>query len=335
MKLSIVGVEHVLRDERYMDDKGWSFKKAFQKLGGEVEVFVYRKKGRLAFIEKSKQLKGFWRSHVNRALLEHVRRSRPDLLLLLKAETITADTLWQIRKTTDTMLVNVFPDNPFFMGRFEAIEPCHFFFVKDSYVVDTLRKAGLKNVLYLPQCTDPDVHRPMKLDENERAECASDVCLLGSMYPYRAKLMEHLTDFDLAIWGRGWQKSTDQRILGAYRGRDIRGTMKAKAIGASAISLNPHHPLNDINGVNRRTFDIAACGGFQLADHKPDMATVYDVDREIVCYRTLEDLKALIAHYLAHPDERRAIAEAAYLRTLRDHTYEVRAQQILDITGTG
>ena len=178
--------------------------------------------------------------------------------------------------------MNVFPDNPLYMGRFEAIEPCHHFFVKDTYVRDTLRKAGLKNVQYLPQCTDPDVHRPVELAEDEKAEYSADVSLIGSMYPYRLKFIEELLEFSPALWGRGWSKTGRQEIGRRYRGRDIRGNQKVKAICGTKISLNPHHPLNDIYGVNRRTYDIAACRGSQLADYKYDIDGIFKVDDEIV-----------------------------------------------------
>ncbi|HSB52262.1 MAG TPA: glycosyltransferase [Dissulfurispiraceae bacterium] len=333
MRITIAGIEYQRNEERYMDDKGWSFKKAFEKAGISVDVYVYRKKGNLSFIERKKYVKELWHSFMNRNLVSHVQRTRPDVLLVLKGETITPETLWHIRKKTDTLLVNVFPDNPLFIGKFEAIEPYHYFFVKDSYVVGTIRKTGLRNTLYLPQCTDLDVHKPMDMSSKERAHYAADVALLGSRYAYRETLVEQLAGFGLSLWGKGWERSSNKEILRHYRGKDIRGTSKAKAFCAAAISLNPHHPLNDIHGVNRRTFDIAACRGFQLADYKHDMDTVFKVNEEIVCFNTMDELKNFISYYLGHPEEREQIAAAAHRRVIRDHTYDVRAGQILDIIG--
>jgi spore maturation protein CgeB len=331
MKVLIIGVEQVKKEERFMDEKGWSFQNAFERLGVISENFFYKKKGRFAFIEKNKGIKDIWRSIMNRSLVSHVKRTAPDLLFISKGETITPETLWEIRKKTDTVIVTVFPDNPIYMGKFEAIEPCHHFFVKDTYVRDTLWKAGLKNVRYLPQCTDPAVHRPVGLTEDEKAEYGTDVSLIGSMYPYRLKFVEELLDFNPVLWGKGWSRSGSQKILQLYRGRDIRGNQKTKAICGTKISLNPHHPLNDICGVNRRTYDLAACRGFQLADYKPDMKDLLKINEEIVCFRTIDELKKLIRYYLSHPDERAQLAEAAYQRVLKDHTYYNRAREILDI----
>lgn len=43
----------------------------------------------------------------------------------------------------------------------------------------------------------------------------------------------------------------------------------------------------------------------------------------------IDECVARIRHYLAHPDEARAITEAAHRRVMRDHTYKRRAQYLL------
>jgi spore maturation protein CgeB len=331
MNILIVSPEQVRQDERYMDDKGWAFDSAFQRLGLRTRTFFYRKMGRLVLLERNKYLRYLWLSYMNSSLLDQVRRIKPDMLFLSRAETVRPETLWKIRKDTQTLIVNVFTDNPLSIGKFEAIEPCHYFFVKDTYVRDTLRKAGLRNVLYLPQCTNEDVYRPYELTETERGMLCADVSLVGSRYSYRVRLLKELEEFNIALWGRGWSKVSDKRLLQSLRGGDIRGPKKARVFSGSAISLNPHHPLNDIRGTNSRTFDIAACKGFQLSDDKEDLRDLLKAGEEIICFRTTEELRKLIGYYLSHPDERKQLAEAAYQRVLKDHTYYNRACEILDI----
>ncbi|MGB9715905.1 MAG: glycosyltransferase family protein, partial [Thermodesulfovibrionales bacterium] len=58
---------------------------------------------------------------------------------------------------------------------------------------------------------------------------------------------------------------------------------------------------------------------------------VFKPNQEIICYRTIDELKKLIEYYLKHPEERVQIAEAAYHRVLMEHTYDHRAKEILDI----
>jgi len=331
MNILIVSPEQVKQDECYMDDKGWAFDCAFQRLGFYPQTFFYRKMGKFAFIERKKYFKYPWLSYMNNRLLELVQRTKPDILFLSRGETIRPETLWKIRKKTQTLIVNVFTDNPLYIGKFETIEPCHYFFVKDTYVRDTLRKAGLNNVWYLPQCTNADVFKPYVLDEKEKELFGAEVSLVGSQYAYRLNMVKELAGYNLSLWGRGWSKVSDKRLLQAVRGGDIRGSKKARVFSGSAISLNPHHPLNDIRGTNSRTFDIAACRGFQLSDDKEDLRDLLKVNEEIVCFKTVDELKKLIDYYLSHPDERLQLAEAGHRRVLRDHTYDNRAREILDI----
>jgi spore maturation protein CgeB len=331
MNVLVVTGEYVKKGEAYMDNKGWAFQNAFQQQGHRTDTFFYRKMGGLVFLEKKKYLRFAWLSYMNSRLLERVKLTRPDILFLSRGETVAAETLWKIRKDTQTLIVNVFTDNPLYIGKLETIEPCHYFFVKDTYVRDTLRKAGFRNVWYLPQCTNVEVYKPYQLNNEELGIFGADVSLVGSRYAYRVRLLRELEEFNIALWGRGWSKVSDKRLLQSVRGGDIRGPRKAKVFSGSAISLNPHHPLNDIRGTNSRTFDIAACNGFQLSDDKEDLRDLLKVNEEIICYKTVDELNKLIGYYLSHPDERKQLAEAAYQRVLKNHTYYNRACEILDI----
>ncbi len=53
--------------------------------------------------------------------------------------------------------------------------------------------------------------------------------------------------------------------------------------------------------------------------------------REIVAYHSVKECIELIGHYLTHEDERAAIARAGQERTLREHTYAHRMQELTEI----
>ena len=44
---------------------------------------------------------------MNKRLLRYVRTARPDVLMIIKGGPIEANTLWQIRKQTNTIILNV------------------------------------------------------------------------------------------------------------------------------------------------------------------------------------------------------------------------------------
>jgi spore maturation protein CgeB len=89
--------------------------------------------------------------------------------------------------------------------------------------------------------------------------------------------------------------------------------------------------MNDIVGVNTRTFELAAAGSCQVADFKEDLATLFKPGEEILVYRDLGELRRLLDHYLARPEEARAIGDNARRRALAEHTLRHRVEEMLAV----
>jgi spore maturation protein CgeB len=89
--------------------------------------------------------------------------------------------------------------------------------------------------------------------------------------------------------------------------------------------------MNDIVGVNTRAFELAAAASCQVADFKEDLATLFKPDEEVLVYRDLGELTQLLDHYLARPDEARAVGENARRRALAEHTLRHRVDEMLTV----
>lgn len=83
-------------------------------------------------------------------------------------------------------------------------------------------------------------------------------------------------------------------------------------------------------GLPERCYGVPARGGFMLSDVRRHASDDFDLRTEWANYVDLEDCVARIQYYLAHFNETRAIAEAAHARVMRDHTYERRAEKLLE-----
>lgn len=115
---------------------------------------------------------------------------------------------------------------------------------------------------------------------------------------------------------------------------------------ASQIVINLHRSPDDESynlnsrkipalSVNPRTFEIAACGAFQLSDERADLSSLYAPGEEMITYSSPEDFLAKVEYYLRNPEQRSEIALRAMQRTLRDHTYEARLQKMFEIVFPG
>lgn len=66
-----------------------------------------------------------------------------------------------------------------------------------------------------------------------------------------------------------------------------------------------------------------------LTSFNPDLSLHFDVGREIVCYRSRDEMLELIRYYLSHPYEAKQIAQAGRKRCLREHRWLHRYLKIL------
>lgn len=82
-------------------------------------------------------------------------------------------------------------------------------------------------------------------------------------------------------------------------------------------------------GLSERCYGIPACGGFLLMEDRVHVKDDFIVGKEVVTYSDMEDCKEKILFYLRHNHERRKIAENAYQRIMREHTYSHRAARLI------
>jgi spore maturation protein CgeB len=195
--------------------------------------------------------------------------------------------------------------------------------------------AGLAStpVRYLPACADPDHYRPEEWGEGEPPALS----FVGAGYHNRERLFLELLDLPLRIWGSDWRASGPVGRLLQNGGRRTTAAENRRIYANSLINLNLHsstyhagiNPDGDF--VNPRTFEILACGGFQLTDRRSLLPELLEDGRELVCFDSVRQLRELVAHHLAHPAEGRAIAAAGRRAVLELHTYRHRMAELLEL----
>lgn len=211
-----------------------------------------------------------------------------------------------------------------------------FFHIQPGEFEERLAEAGCPRQAYLQTACDPGVHKPQTLSSEEQDELGCDISFAGAGYYNRIQMFKGLTDYNFKIWGVEWIARELAPLL-CRAGQRFTPELFAKIVAASKINLNLHSSTTcegvdpKCDAVNPRVFEIAACGGFQLCDPCVGLGHLFDFDTELPVYRDLRELRAKIDHFLAHPDERKAFAERARERVLRDHTYEDRAQRMIDV----
>lgn len=197
----------------------------------------------------------------------------------------------------------------------------------DEGYVKKWKRIGAKKTVVLPiSSVDPKLHRVVKLTIKEQKEYACDVCFVGTLTVDRQKKLANLLDFDVKVWGDIPPGVKLNKALMPYYYGTAFGDRMVKIFNAAKVVLN-FQPGDMIHGGNMRTFEIAGCCAFQLAD-KIDVK-LFKEGREYVNFKDVRDLKRKITYYLQNENQRITIATAGFRRAYKYHTYEEHFKKLL------
>ncbi|MBI5082087.1 MAG: glycosyltransferase [Chloroflexi bacterium] len=132
----------------------------------------------------------------------------------------------------------------------------------------------------------------------------------------------------LEFWGQGVESlSPDSPIRRTYRG-EAWGIEMYRVLSSSHIALNRHIEVSGRFANNMRLYEATGVGTLLITDAKENLEDLFETDQEVVAYRSADECVEKIRYYLDHEEEREKIAQAGQTRTLRDHTYANRMEEV-------
>jgi spore maturation protein CgeB len=99
----------------------------------------------------------------------------------------------------------------------------------------------------------------------------------------------------------------------------------------SKITLNTHIDISLGHASNMRLYEATGVGTCLLTEQQPNLHQMFEPDVEVVTYGSSAECIEKVNFLLNHDKERNAIAKAGQERTLRDHTFDQRAEQLHEI----
>lgn len=168
--------------------------------------------------------------------------------------------------------------------------------------------------------------------EQDRTYPVTFVGSLSSIHKSRVEWLEQLCGLvpELRIWGPGIDRIAPSSPLHRHHMGVVWGSKMYEVLSRSQITLNHHGDVAPYAN-NCRLFEATGTGAMLVTDWKANLQDLFDVGREVAAYRSAEDCARIIRHYLTHEEALRLMAKAGQARTLRDHTYRVRMQELVDI----
>lgn len=318
-------------------------------LGHRVEVFeapgfypaFSSLKGLNVTGERLIQLENSFLNVVSQAILAKVETFEPDVVLALAQAPLSRNALKRLAADGVTTAMWFVEDWRVF-SYWRAFAPLYDFFavIQKEPFLEELKAAGVRHPFYLPLAAQPDAQRPLLLTPAQLRRFGSDLSFMGAGYPNRRLAFRRFTGFNFKIWGTEWEGDAALAPFVQQDGARISPEESVKIYNAAKINLNLHSSLKADSAVshgdfvNPRTFEIAACGGFQLVDRRalmPELFVVEGAEAELAVFDTMEECEDLARRWLRDPEGRDAMAGRARRRVLADHTYAHRMKALLDV----
>jgi spore maturation protein CgeB len=162
------------------------------------------------------------------------------------------------------------------------------------------------------------------------------VSFVGSVFPAHASRRQWLEYVcqrtGVEVWGQANGLPQDSPVVNCHQGTAW-GLEMYRIVRGSHMTLNHHIDVAENYANNMRLYEATGVGTLLVTDWKENLHEMFDPGSEVVAYRSPQECVELIEHYSNHREEREAIARRGQQRTLRDHTYYERMQELVDIVG--
>jgi spore maturation protein CgeB len=184
------------------------------------------------------------------------------------------------------------------------------------------RERGAREVFKIQTAYEPTLHFPPPVNWSDR-DRSRPVSFIGTPYDDRAAVLARLwrdEGLDVRIDGssRAWRRALDSKSFAAlWQSNGRYGDAYREAIWRSKINLSFVTHANQ-DEFAHKSFEIAGCGGFLLAERSVGHTQRFVEDEEAVFFSGFEELSAKIRRYLPDEAARARIAAAGHARAARD-----------------
>jgi hypothetical protein len=250
----------------------------------------------------------------------------PDVVYLQNLHVLSDETMGALRRSGALVAGQIASEAP----PDERLRMFDLVLTSFPHFVDRFRAVGIATE-YLRLGFDPRVVDRLGPVEPER-----DVAFVGALNAVRhrsgnkvlaaAARRLPIEFFGYDLRGRAPWSPVRRRYRGERWGLEMYRTL-----ASTRVVLNRHIGEARQYANNMRLFETTGVGSLLLTDAKVNLGELFEPGREVVAYRDADDLAASARRYLADDAARREIASAGQARTLRDHTYAVRMQELVDI----
>lgn len=260
---------------------------------------------------------------MNRDIKTAVAAFKPSLIWIDKGLQIDPTMLGGIKQgPIPPLFVHFSPDdmmNPDNQSRFylRSIPLYDIHITTKTVNVDELKQLGARRVYLMGNTYCASAHRPIQVSREDREIYGGEIGFVGCYEKERAMSIRHIAQSGMRVrvWGHCWGgMPAEKNVL--IENRSLWGEEYPRAICATDINLCFLRKVNRDQQTSR-SVEIPACGAFMIAERTKEHLALFKEDQEAVFFSSDSELIDKLKYYIAHPEERLAIASAGRNRCVK------------------
>lgn len=333
----------------------WNFFHPLSEMGFDLIYFDF-----LSILQRRGQ------EAMNRRLWEVAESERPDVMfVVLFQDQLDPRVVRRISEDLDTITINWFCDDHWRFDNYSRCwAPCFNWVVTTAHsALPKYERMGYANVIKSQWAANHFLYRPSE------GPLTYDVTFIGRPHGDRREHIAALRGAGIHVqcWGEGWEQGRlEQEEMVEVFGRSRINLNLSNASSAGDAPPPPAFrrrvagmpwpgPVRRLcrhlqrratttaladpdrkilpEQIKGRNFEVPGCGGFLLSGNADDLDRYYCLGDEIECFDSLTELIEKIRFYLTHEQERQAVADAGYRRTMTEHTWAHRFSDVFRAAG--
>lgn len=264
-------------------------------------------------------------------IIETVKRMKPDLVFfVLQKDQVDINTL-KILKEKKFFIVNFFGDDQWRFDNWSVKYAPYFSacITTDKFSIEKYKSIGQENIIRSQWASFPSTI------EYKNVEYQYDVSFMGGANPFRKWFVKELSKRGIKVhcFGAGWENgrvSYDEMEEIFVSSKINLNISNSTQYDIRYLLANPRNILNTLRSAKNksqtkaRIFEIPVQGGFELTEYVPSLEDYFNIGKEIVCYKDIDEAELLINYYLKHDEERENVKLTGVEKARKEHTFKNR-----------
>lgn len=276
-------------------------------------------------------LTGWLSNHLQEIAIAQIKAYKPDFVLLENMIALSPHFVREIKRHARFLIGECnYPIPKLDLKPYDLIISAH------PAIAKGFEKIGMPAV-YWPHAFEKSI---IDRIADKPATVSAPLVFVGSvigsrffLYHERWRMISELhKNLPIEVWGKFHEPPPGLPVKPSVWGYEMH-----RVLASSKISLNVHtdkytnHTVGETYvgfATNLRLFESTGTGACLLTDWKANLKDLFEIDKEVVTYRSVEECVEKAKWLIQHPKECQDIALAGQHRTLNFHSLECRTMQL-------